>query len=173
MALAVATEEATDKDSSGQIRDPGNEAAVDVRKQAEPVNGSRDVAGFREAFPAFTVELVPDARIAFHLRMAQKLLDATRWGDLHDDGIGLYAAHQLSIELEAAKDRSGTGAIGAAAGPVSSETKTVGGVSHSTTRAGAACQGSALLNAGQYNGTVYGQMFWQLVQIVGCGGMVA
>lgn len=132
-----------------------------------------DVAAFREAFPQFTAELVPDARIAFHLRVGDKLLSSARWGDLRDEGLGLYAAHQLTLELEAAKDAAGTGGISAAAGPVTSETKTVGGVSHSATRAGAAAQGAALANAGQYNSTVYGQQYWQLVQIVGAGGMVA
>lgn len=132
-----------------------------------------DVAAFREAFPQFTEKLVPDARIAFHLRVGDKLLSPTRWGELRDDGLGLYVAHQLSLELEAAKDTRGTGGITAAAGPVTGETKTVGGASHSTTRAGAAAQGAALVNAGQYNLSVYGQQFWQLVQVVGAGGMVA
>lgn len=131
-----------------------------------------DVAAFREAFPQFSPELVPDGRIAFHLRVAGKLLPAARWEDLLDEGLGLYTAHQLTLELEAAKDKAGTGAINAAAGPVASETKTVGGLSHSTTRSGAASQGNALANAGQYNLTSYGQQFWALVQIIGAGGMV-
>ena len=32
---------------------------------------------------------------------------------------------------------------------------------------------SALVNAGQYNNTIYGQQLWQLMQIVGAGGLVA
>lgn len=132
-----------------------------------------DVTAFREAFPQFTPELAPDARVVFHLRVADKLLSATRWGELRDEGLGLYAAHMLTLELEAAKDKSGTGGINAAAGPVTGETKTVGSLSHSTTRAGAAAQGNTLAGAGQYNLTSYGQQFWQLVQIVGAGGMVA
>lgn len=132
-----------------------------------------DVAAFREAFPQFGPDLVPDARIAFHLRVGDKLLSPTRWGDLRDEGLGLYVAHQITLELEAAKDKTGAGGINAAAGPVTSETKTVGGLSHAVTRAGAAAQGAALANAGQYNSTVYGQQYWQLVQIVGAGGMVA
>ncbi|WP_298032543.1 DUF4054 domain-containing protein [uncultured Desulfovibrio sp.] len=132
-----------------------------------------DVDGFRADFPQFIPELVPDARIRFHLVVAGKLLPAARWGELLDEGVGLYVAHQLTLELEARKSTDGTGGINAAAGPVTGETKTVGSVSHSITRGGATAQGGALANAGQYNATVYGQQFWQLVQIVGAGGMVA
>lgn len=132
-----------------------------------------EVQAFREVFPQFSAEIVPDARIAFHLRVGGKLLPPARWGELLDEGLALYVAHQLTLELEAAKEKDGTGAIGAAAGPVTSETRTVGGVSHSLARAGAAAQGNALSNAGQYNLTIFGQQFWALVQAVGCGGMVA
>lgn len=131
-----------------------------------------DVAAFRIAFPQFTPDLAPDARVRFHLTVAGKLLPAARWGELLDEGMGLYAAHQITLELEAGKAGDGTGGIDAAAGPVTGETKTVGGMSHAVTRAGAAAQGSALTDAGQYNGTVYGQQFWQLVRIIGAGGCV-
>lgn len=131
-----------------------------------------DVAAFRESFPQFTVDLVPDTRVQFHLTVAGKLLPATRWDDLLDQGVSLYVAHQLTLELEALKTQDGTGGIDAAAGAVTSETKTVGSMSHAVTRAGASGQGSALINAGQYNSTVYGQQLWQLMQIVGAGGMV-
>ncbi len=131
-----------------------------------------DVTVFREAFPQFTAELVPDVRVQFHLTLAGKLLPAKRWDDLLDQGMGLYVAHQLTLELAALKAQDGTGGIDAAAGAVTSETKTVGSMSHAVTRAGASGQGSALVNAGQYNSTVYGQQLWQLMQIVGAGGMV-
>lgn len=132
-----------------------------------------DVAGFREAFPQFTEDAAPDARVRFFLALAERLLPPERWGDLLDDGISLYAAHNLTLEAEIKKDKTGAGAISAAAGPVTGESKTVGSMSKSVTRAGAAGQGTSLLNAGSYNSTVYGQQFWQLVQIVGAGGFVA
>ena len=131
-----------------------------------------DIAAFRASFPQFTAELVPDARVQLHLTVG-KLLPATRWDDLLEQGLGLYVAHQLTLELEALKAQDGTGGIDAAAGPVTAETKTVGSMSHAVTRAGASGQGSALVNAGQYNLTVYGQQLWQLMQIVGAGGLVA
>lgn len=131
-----------------------------------------DIAAFRAAFPQFTDTLVPDARVRFHLTVAGKLLPAARWGDLLTEGTGLYVAHMLTLELAARKSADGTGGAEAAAGPVTAETKTVGSMSRSVTRAGAAAQGTALANAGQYNATIYGQQFWQLVQAVGAGGMV-
>ena len=132
-----------------------------------------DIAAFRASFPQFTAVLVPDARVQFHLTVAGKLLPAKRWEDLLDHGLGLYVAHHLTLELEALKVQDGTGGIDAAAGAVTSETKTVGSMSHAVTRAGASGQGSALVNAGQYNNTIYGQQLWQLMQIVGAGGLVA
>lgn len=132
-----------------------------------------DIAAFRDSFPQFSAELVPDARVQFHLTVAGKLLPAKRWDDLLDQGLGLYVAHQLTLELEVRKAQGGTGGIDAAAGPVTAETKTVGSMSHAVTRAGASGQGSALVNAGQYNNTIYGQQLWQLMQIVGAGGLVA
>ena len=132
-----------------------------------------DIAQFREAFPQFTASLAPDTRVQFHLPGAGKLLPATRWDELLEQGLGLYVAHQLTLELEALKSQDGTGGIDAAAGPVTAETKTVGSMSHAVTRAGASGQGSALVNAGQYNNTIYGQQLWQLMQIVGAGGLVA
>ena len=30
-----------------------------------------------------------------------------------------------------------------------------------------------MVNAGQYNNTIYGQQLWQLMQIVGAGGLMA
>lgn len=132
-----------------------------------------DISAFREAFPQFTPEIAPDARVRFFLALAKKLLPADRWEELLEDGIALFIAHNLTLEAEIGKDKTGAGAINAAAGPVVSESKTVGSMSKSVTRAGSSGQGTSLTNAGQYNATVYGQQFWQLVQIVGAGGLVA
>jgi hypothetical protein len=60
--------------------------------------------------------------------------------------------------------------LDAAGGGIISESKTVGGVSKSTGRAGAAATGD--VNAGQYNDTSYGKQFWSLAMSVGAGGMV-
>lgn len=130
-----------------------------------------DATGFREAFPQFTAELFPDGRVRFWLTLAGKTMDKERWDDLYEEGVGLYVAHHLTLEAAAGKAKDGTGGMDAAAGPVTSQTKTVGSVSKSESRGGAAASGSANLNAGHWNDTTYGKMWWQLAQIVGAGGL--
>lgn len=130
-----------------------------------------DATGFREAFPQFTAELFPDGRVQFWLTLAGKAMDRDRWDELYDEGVCLYTAHHLTLEAAAGRAKDGTGGMDAAAGPVTSQTKTVGSVSKSESRAGAAASGSANLNAGHWNDTTYGKMWWQLAQIVGAGGL--
>ncbi|MCL1939541.1 MAG: DUF4054 domain-containing protein [Desulfovibrionaceae bacterium] len=132
------------------------------------------VEGFRESFPHFTEALFPDGRVRFYLKLAGKRMSAERWDDLFPEGMGLFVAHHLTLEAEVQKATDGSGGINAAAGAVvsESESKTVGGVSKSksVTRAGSASSGDPL--AGQWNLTIYGQQYWQLVQLVGAGGAV-
>jgi len=128
------------------------------------------VQEFREAFPQFTEELFPDARVRFYLTLAGKSMSAERWDDLLLEGMGLRVAHFLTLEREATKAKDGTGGINAAAGAVVSSSKSVGGVSKSESRAGAAASGEP--SAGQWNLTIYGQQYWQMAQLVGAGGTV-
>lgn len=128
-----------------------------------------DVAGFRAAFPAFTAELFPDARVTFWLSIASTRLPAERWGDLLEPGLCLFVAHHLTLERAASLDPTGVGAMTVAAGPVTSDSKTVGPVSKSK---GYSPGAASRIEAGQWNATMYGQQFFDLVQIVGAGGMV-
>jgi hypothetical protein len=128
------------------------------------------VAEFRAAFPQFTEELFPDARVSFYLTLAGKRLSPERWDDLLGEGTGLFAAHYLTLERAASASAGGTGGMDAAAGPAISVTKTVGSVSKSETRAGAAATG--YINAGQWNDTVYGKQCYELALLVGAGGTV-
>lgn len=127
-----------------------------------------DVAGFRTDFPAFDVETFPDVRVAFWLSIASKSLDAGRWGDLLDQGLCLYVAHNLTLERAAQVDTKGTGGMSAAAGPLVSESKAVGGVSKSEGRSQAT---TAWANAGPWNATIYGQQLYNLMRMVGAGGV--
>lgn len=127
-----------------------------------------DVAGFRAAYPAFTAELHPDVRVAFHLRAAGLRLPPERWGDLLDDGTGLYVAHHLTLEAKANQAADGTGGMDAAAGTLASESKTVGPVSKSKAYTNAA---SAEPGGGHWNLTLYGQQFRDLAKLVGMGGI--
>ena len=128
------------------------------------------VQEFRESFPQFTVELFPDGRVLFALALAEKQLSAERWGDWWADGCCLHAAHHLTLERAATKSQDGTGGMDAAAGPVVSVSKSVGGVSKSESRAGAAATGN--IGAGHWNDTIYGKQYWQMAQLVGAGGVV-
>lgn len=127
------------------------------------------VQGFRESFPQFTDALFPEGRVRFWLTLAGKSMSRERWDTLLPEGMGLFAAHFLTLEREANKVTDGTGGITAAAGPVISSSKAVGGVSKSEGRAGPTA--TASLNAGQWNATIYGQQYWQLAQLVGVGGL--
>lgn len=129
------------------------------------------VAEFREAFPQFTEELFPDARVAFWLSLAGKQLPAERWDDLLPEGRALFAAHHLTLERAAIQSADGTGGLDAAAGPVTAQSKTVGGVSLSVTRAGAAGALMADAAAGTWNATIYGQQLYRLAMVVGVGGL--
>lgn len=128
------------------------------------------VEGFRLAAPALPETLVPDARVEFYLRLAAKRLDKERWDDLYEEGAYFFAAHYLTLELDSAKAKDGTGAISTAAGAVVSSSKSVGGVSKSESRAGAAATANPA--AGQWNLTWYGQQYWHWSQLVGAGGTV-
>jgi hypothetical protein len=129
-----------------------------------------DAAGFRAAFPAFTPELHPDARVAFWLLVGSKRLAEDRWGDLYEQGLYLFTAHNLTLERAASLDPTGTGGMSAAAGPVTSESKTVGPISKSKSYSQATTANPA---AGQWNLTIYGQQLYDLMQLIGVGGFVA
>ena len=128
-------------------------------------------AAFRAAMPAFAdPDKFPDPQVQLWLDAADTQLPAKRWGTLRDLGVMLLTAHRLTLAAAAAKATDGTGGLEAAQGGVVSESKAVGGVSKSVTKAGAAAAGDVA--AGQYNATSYGQQYWSLAQSVGVGGLV-
>ena len=127
-----------------------------------------DAAAFRAAFPAFTEALFPDARVAFWLAVGSKRISAERWDDLYEQGLCLFTAHNLTLERVAALDPSGTGGMSAAAGPVTSDAKSVGAISKSKSYSQATTANPA---AGQWNATIYGQQFYGLMQLIGVGGV--
>jgi hypothetical protein len=128
------------------------------------------VEEFRAAFPQFTEDLFPDGRVRFYLTLAAKQLNPARWEDLLPEGTALFTAHYLTLEKRASQAKDGAGSIDVAAGPVIAESKAVGGVSVSKSKAGAAATGA--INAGQWNDTHFGKQLYELVRIVGAGGAV-
>ncbi|GFM37996.1 DUF4054 domain-containing protein [Desulfovibrio psychrotolerans] len=128
------------------------------------------VAEFRASFPQFGEEQFPDGRVTFWIGLAAKQLAEDRWDELWPEGVCLYAAHHLTLERAATLSSDGTGGMQAAAGAVVSKSKSVGSVSTSESRAGAAATGSP--EAGHWNDTIYGKQYWQLAKLVGAGGLV-
>lgn len=120
---------------------------------------------FREDFPEFndTVKY-PDSTVNFFIILGQKMLNADRWGDVLDYGIGLVVAHHLTI---AARDQE-TAELGGTPGKVVGieTSKSVDKVSI-TFDAG----GIAYDNAGFWNMTSYGIRFYQMLRITGAGGI--
>jgi len=56
------------------------------------------LAEFRAAYPAFNK--APDSLVLAKLAISAAKCDAGAWGDLRDIGIGLWTAHQLTMEPE-------------------------------------------------------------------------
>lgn len=124
-----------------------------------------DIDTFRQAFPEFADEAsYPDPMLEFWSSLGDKLFNVTRWGTLLDQGIQLYVAHNItlaSVDLGAADIGRVPGASG-----VLIASKGVDGVSVSYNT-----QAFTLDGAGNYNMTKYGREFWQLMLIVGTGGI--
>ncbi|HWI02388.1 MAG TPA: DUF4054 domain-containing protein [Acidimicrobiales bacterium] len=113
---------------------------------------------FRAAFPEFADPTkYPDALVARKITFAVKLTNAARWGDLHDEGVELYAAHELTLATR--KPGNVVGVVTA---------KKVDKVGANYDAGSVAEEG-----AGQWNATTYGQRYIRLARMVGAGGMQA
>lgn len=123
-----------------------------------------DVAQFREDFPEFaSVTDYPTAQVNFWAGIASKLVDLDRWGDLYDQGISLFVAHNLVLQRRNIAGAA-SGGSGGLVGSVSS--KSVGAVSVSYDVNAVMESG-----AGQWNLTSYGLQYIQLARMIGAGGV--
>ena len=122
-------------------------------------------AEFRAIFPEFASAVYyPDQQINFWLDLADKLLRVDKWKTLRESGITLYVAHNLTLERQALLAGAGGRPPGLGSGIVAS--KSVGGASVSYQSLQ-----SSFNNAGSWVLTLYGMRMWNLIQIVGMGGM--
>jgi hypothetical protein len=119
------------------------------------------VPEFRAAFPAFSnTQIYSDATVAFWLNRAQTMpvIDADRWGQFYQFGIGLWTAHILTLG----------GAMGSRGGPMIGSgvpgSKSVGGVSISYDNSIGQEQ-----DAGWYALTPYGNAFLRYLRMAGAG----
>lgn len=123
-----------------------------------------DNTEFRSMFPEFADEQkYPDIMLDTWSAVAVTQLNENRWGDLYNQGIRLYTAHNIVLSrknlvaAEKGKDPGGQSGI--------LSSKSVGDVSGSYDTHAVTFE-----NAGNFNLTTYGRDFWQLAQIVGMGG---
>lgn len=123
-----------------------------------------DAAQFRAQYPEFSSPVAyPDPIINRYLAIAVKRLPELRWADLLDDGIGLYIAHHLCL-LDRAKAAVSGGTAGQVEGLETQKAVDTVSVSMDVTAV-------TIAEAGMWNSTVYGVQFYQLMMIVGMGGV--
>ena len=120
---------------------------------------------FRSDFPEFAdTSKYPDSLATLWLTVASRLINVDRWGDLADIGQELVAAHYLTM---AARDRTtaaASGIPGQLAGVVTAQSVDDISVSYDV---------ASVVNAdaGMWNQTSYGARYFQLLRLVGAGGI--
>lgn len=127
-----------------------------------------DVDVFRKDFPEFADPTkFPKHQVEVWAAAGEKLVHATRYGDLRTLAVQLFTAHNLTLSARAAIAAAAGGIPGAP--PSVASSKSVGGVSVSyDTSATAGAAGEGLFAA-----TTYGQRFRDLARLFGAGGVVA
>lgn len=124
-----------------------------------------DESTFRQTMPAFaSVDDYPSTQFNFYLKLGAKLLPESRWDDLLDDGLTFFVAHYLVLY---ARDTAMVDIGGIGGKVVGNETaKSIDGVSKSMD-----VSGVMITDAGHWNQTTYGIQFYQLMQMIGAGGI--
>lgn len=119
----------------------------------------------RADFPEFSDETAyPDGMLTSWIAVALNLVNTARWGALATMGQELCTAHYLVIAARDQAAAAANGLPGQATGLLNA--KSVGDVSASydTTTA-------SFADAGFWNATSYGQRFYQMLRMVGAGGV--
>ena len=124
-----------------------------------------DESTFRQTMPAFaSVDDYPSAQFNFYLKLGVKLLPESRWDDLLDDGLTFFVAHYLVLY---ARDMAMVDVGGIAGKIIGNETaKSIDSVSKSMD-----VSGVLMTDAGHWNQTTFGVQFYQLMQMIGAGGI--
>lgn len=118
-----------------------------------------NVATFRQYYPEFgDAAAYPDPVIQRFLDFGARQLNAERWADMLDEGLGLFAAHSLTVATRNSKS------AGSFSAPVASEAVDKVSVSYDT---GAV----TLADGGYWNQTSYGVQLLTWARMVGAGGV--
>ena len=124
-----------------------------------------DIDAFRLNFPEFGDEVkFPPESVTFWSGVAEKRLNVLRWGELYNEGMSLYVAHNIALSALNVLDVDAGGTPGLTRGIITSES--VGGVSVSRD-----LSSSTEDSAGYYNETVYGRQFFRLAKMIGIGAV--
>lgn len=122
---------------------------------------------FRQAFPVFAdLDVYPTAQFNFWLKFSNKMMNECRWADLYDEGQMLFVAHYLVLyarENEAINN-SGAEYAGQVQGIETSKSVDKVSVSLDVSKI-------TLDDAGHWNLTTYGIQFYQLLSMIGMGGV--
>lgn len=122
-----------------------------------------DASTFRQIFPEFAdTSAYSDAQVNFYLTQGRLMLRSDRWGDLLDQGLQYFTAHQLVLARQRAKTALSGATPGETEGAVSSKSVDSVSVSFDT-------QSVVLNEGGHWNLTTYGVQFLQLARMVGAG----
>ncbi|EFF82115.1 DUF4054 domain-containing protein [Acinetobacter haemolyticus] len=124
-----------------------------------------DEQSFREEMPVFADSAqYPTFQFNFYLNLGKKLLNEDRWEDLLDYGLTLFIAHYLTLYKRGIDAASVGGDAGKVVGNETS--KAVDSVSKSMD-----VSGVTIADAGHWNQTTWGVQFYQLMMMVGAGGV--
>lgn len=122
---------------------------------------------FRQAFPVFAdKDVYPTAQFNFWLNFSKKMLNECRWADLYDEGQMLFVAHYLVLYAREAEATSNGDSANAGQVQGVETSKSVDKVSMSFD-----VSKITLDDAGHWNMTTYGIQFYQLLRMVGMGGV--
>lgn len=119
------------------------------------------VADFRGAQPGFLDPTAyPGTQVQFYLTLGYKMLDASRWDTVLDEGVTLFAAHFLA--LDAIAKRGANGVPGAGVGVL-----TEGHVD----KVGWSKDVKSVMepDAGHWGMTTFGLVFIRLARMMGAG----
>lgn len=119
----------------------------------------------RRHFPEFAnANDYPDEQIEFCMSIADASLPQSRWRKMWDQGCELHTCHQLAISAQHQRAIKGRAIPGQVEGPATA--KSVDKVSKSMDTGAVTHEG-----AGWYNLTSYGVQLYQMIRIVGAGGL--
>lgn len=122
-----------------------------------------DVAKFRTDFPEFAdAARYTPAIVNFWAGIGEKMISSDRWGDLYNQGLELFTAHNIVLAA-GNKASAAQGSIpGQTNGVLTSKKVGSVGVTYDNTSA-------MELDAGHWNQTTYGRQYIRLARLLGQG----